>query len=578
MGFFKSTRLLLRSFFFLQTYRFRYIVGVIFSSFELVLIFAVPIINEMLVEIATGTEDTYIIRQISILFALFLLLVPFVTAGKYMLNTANILGTIEMRKAVLARIQNMPIENVAKYKIGDIIASITTDVDRVSNVFQFFIIMRLAQCVIIVAVSSVLLIQTDWRLGLIGFSFGFVSFTLAFTLNPYVQRLDKNARTDIGSASSLLIEVIRGMSIIRVFLIDYLISEKYNKMVNNVRIKRGKFRTMNGLSYGVIDFFIFVVQTIGFAVAINFVLDGSLTIAQAVYSATLMGVLARGIHSFSEFLLIIQPSIVSVKRVFEILDSPEEVIRETKVVPDFNSEIAISLKNISFSYEEGGENVLNNITIDIKRGEKLAIVGGTGSGKTTLMKLLMGLYEPTKGDIVFFGANFHNLSLKDIRELSAYVSQDVFILDSTVYDNILLGGKEDTKEDDVIYAAKMANVHDFIIKLPNGYNTIMGEKGSSFSGGQRQRISIARALVKNAPLLLLDEATAALDAIAEEEVVKGIDKLLKNTTSITIAHKLSTIKNSNRIILLEEGQIVAIGTHDELLESSCWYKNSVLSK
>jgi len=539
----------------MKKHRKRYVGGLVFSSFELAIIFVIPIVNEMLVAMVTDIGDDNTLQLVSLILAGCLMLIPFVATGQYYLNTANILGTIEIRKAIFDRILNIPIAIMPDRKMGDYITSLTTDVNRASNVFNFSMIIRVAQFIILVSVSTVLLMLTDWRLSVVGFFFGITNMILAMILNPRVQELDRHARVDVALSSSFLIEVLQGMSIIRVFLLKYIVMENFGKIIDRIRLKRESFQTMSGFSYGIIDFFLFTAQTTGFAIAIHFVSQGSLTIANSVFAATLIGVLTNGIHKFSEFLLLIQPSIVSVRRIYDILDSSQEDERETDLTPDTSGEIAVRLSGVSFSYAGKLNKVLDNINLEIKTGEKLAIIGDSGSGKTTLMIIIMGLYEPSEGTIEYFGVDSSNISLRDIRQLSAYVAQESFVFDNTIRYNIALG-KQDATDEEIIAATKKANIHDHILALPNSYDTLTGEMGVLLSGGERQRICIARALLKNAPILLLDEATASLDSDTEEKILEELNLISQESTIISIAHRQSSIINADRVIKLENGQVV----------------------
>jgi len=267
--------------------------------------------------------------------------------------------------------------------------------------------------------------------------------------------------------------------------------------------------------------------------------------------------------------LLIQTSLASAERVFKILESEAQVeLGEKKNIATFNSNINIT--NLSFSYDEN-KKILDNISFNIKKGQKIAIVGKSGSGKSTLINLLPRFYEVSKNQISIDGTDVLDVSLKSLRKLMSIVPQDSFLFNDTIENNILFG-KTNTLESEIIEAAKKANAHEFIEKLSEKYKTIIGERGLKLSGGQRQRISIARAILKESPILILDEATASLDSDSEKEVHKAIDNLIKNKTVIIIAHRLSTIMSADHIIVLNNGQLVEQGTHQELINQSGEYK------
>jgi len=334
----------------------------------------------------------------------------------------------------------------------------------------------------------------------------------------------------------------------------------YHRRCEVVRNKRAKFRAINGVSYGVMDIFSFSAQAVGFMAAIFLLMRGETNLGDAVYMASLMALASNGLLSFSTFILWIQPSLVSAKRVFEILDEKcedEDYGADTgvqDVAPNISSKEAICIKNMSFAYSDGTR-ALHDINLSISNGENIAFIGASGGGKSTLAQIIASLYEPSEGSITFYGVDGRSLSRKKIRELIAYVPQEPVLFDGTIYDNIALG-KSDATDEEIKQATKEAGLEDFILSQPEGYDVEVGERGTTVSGGQRQRIAIARAILKNAPILILDEATSALDSDTEAQVQKSLDKLAKGRTTITVAHRMSTIKNADRVITLENGRIV----------------------
>lgn len=277
------------------------------------------------------------------------------------------------------------------------------------------------------------------------------------------------------------------------------------------------------------------------------------------------------IKSFSRILEIAGEATASCNRVFEILDSVSDVeeISNPLVLSDINGDITFN--NVSFGYIEGN-NILNNINLNIKAGESVAFVGATGVGKTTIASLLNRFYDPVLGDISIDDVNIKNASLESLRNNISMVLQDTFLFNGTVYENISYSFKGATKED-VINAAKAANAHSFIENLEDGYDTIIGERGVKLSGGQKQRLSIARAVLRNTPILILDEATSALDVKTEKEIQSALDDISKNRTTIIIAHRLSTIRNVDKIVVLHKNSIAEIGSHDELIRSGGIYSS-----
>jgi subfamily B ATP-binding cassette protein MsbA len=258
----------------------------------------------------------------------------------------------------------------------------------------------------------------------------------------------------------------------------------------------------------------------------------------------------------------IQKGIAGAQRVFEIIDLDPEIVDRSDAVELVNIQDKIEFKNVSFSYDETP--ILRNINLTVSAGEVIAFVGMSGGGKTTLVNLIPRFYDVTSGQILIDGHDIRDVTLLSLRSQIGIVTQQTILFNDTVRNNIAYGS-HDCSEEDIIAAARAANAHDFIVNLPEGYETVIGELGTKLSGGERQRISIARALLKNAPILILDEATSALDTEAEREVQEALERLMKGRTTFVIAHRLSTIRNADRIVVLVKGEIVEEGSHETLL-------------
>lgn len=567
---FKSgINLLLRSFSFFKSEKRKFLFGIFLSSFELALLFTTPYINKLLIEIVTGKSQSNIVSVVAILFVIFLFLVPLIIIGKYYQNITSAKATMEMRKSIFSRIMNIPYNRIAKYKTGDYIIRLTSDVRQSSFAFQSFAMGSLIRFVVIMSISLVLLLINDWRVAVAGIIYSLVTFILSILLNPYVKKLEHETKIQIVNSSSFLVDAMRGIPIVRIFTMHEVLSEKYHKVCQIIKSKRIKYQTMNGIAYGAIDFFTYSAQAVGFIVAI-LIRSENVDLSNAVFNATLMGLMAKSMHSLSTFLLLIQPSLVSMERVFEIIDIDEEDLSETNAKIDTSLDYAISFDNVSFSYDNE-KKIIDNLTLKIKNGEHLAIVGGSGGGKSTLIKLVQDFYRPTNGSISFFDKKSADMSTSSIRKLSSYIPQECSLFEGTIGENIALG-KLDSTENEIINAAKKANIHEFVETLPKKYDTQIGERGARLSGGQKQRIAIARAIIKGSPILLLDEATASLDSETEKEIYEFLSEITKGMTTITVAHRLSTIKDADRILVMEQGKIVEEGIFENLLKQGGRFK------
>ena len=557
----KVIRLFAKSFQFLGEARGRYLLGVALGACQLALLFATPTINQMLIDIATGERQGNVVYTLLGMLAVFLLLVPPVVAGRYLQATAASQGSAHLRKKLFRHILAMPVEEQSKFKAGDFLTRLTDDVNRTTEVFASFSVQQLIRFVVVFTATLVLLLVHDWRIALAGVAYGAINLALSLRLNPYAKSLEADAKTEVVRSASFLMEAIRGIPIVRVFTLGPVLGERYRRICECIREKRMKYRTVIGITYGVVDFFSQSAQAVGFLLGVLLAGD-EVSLGQAVFNATLMGMMADSVYRLSTFLLLIQPNLVGMERVFHLLSQPVEATVPQQVLPA-QGEAAVELRDVSFSY--GEKPVLDHVSLTVRRGERLAIVGDSGGGKSTLIKVMEAFYRPQSGELRYFGVVGEKLSPADIRALFAYVPQECTLFDGTIGENIALGRPGATQEE-VESAAKEAGIHSFIQNLPQGYATPVGEAGGQLSGGQRQRVAIARALLKGAPILLLDEATAALDSQTEREIQQCLDQVSAGRTTVTVAHRLSTIENAHRVLVMEEGRVVEEGAFHQLLE------------
>lgn len=556
-------QLFFRSFAFLGDARKKYLLGIFLGSFELALLFAVPVITQILIDIATGKQDGNIMILLAVMLLMFLLFVPPVVVGKYMQATAAAKGTANLRKTMFEHIAKLPYETVMKYKTGDYITRLTDDANRTTGLFSSFVIANLIRFVVVFTVTLVLLLTHDWRMALVGILYSAVNLAASMYLNPLSKQLEREAKKEIDNSASFLVEAFRGIPIIRVFTLQQVLGERYRGICELIRQRRQKYRTVVGITYGVVDFFAQSAQAVGFMIGI--LLAGENTdLGQTVFNAALIGMMGDAVYRLSTFLLLVQPHFVAMERVFSLFDLPLENLTVGDTIINKEGKEAVRFHNVSFSYEQEKQ-VLDTVNLTLYAGEHLAIVGSSGSGKSTIIKLMEGFYVPDSGEITYYGKAGSEMSKVEIRKLFSYVPQDCVLFDGSIGDNIAMG-KAGARQEEVENAARIAGIHDFIKTLPNGYHTPVGERGGQLSGGQKQRIAIGRAILRDAPILLLDEATAALDSAAEREIQNCLDSISHSMTTVTVAHRLSTIRNADRIVVMEEGRIMEEGTFDELLQ------------
>ncbi len=542
----------------------RYLLGLALGAFELAILFSMPYINQELIDIVTGASQGDIMATLFWMLAVFLLFVPPVVYGKYLQAISSAQGTVRLRKLLFSHILHMPSGAVSRYKVGDYITRLTSDAEGAMSVFNTFLVVNLIRFAVIFPITLVMLLMGDWHIAVAGVLYSGINMGLSLYLNPLAKRLERGAKEEIAGSASFLIEALRSIPVIRVFALQAALAGRYRAACGVIREKRMKSQTVMGITYGTVDFFAQSAQAVGFILGI--VLAGSqVTLGKAVFHASLMSMMADSVFRLSTFLLLSQSRLVAMERVFKLLDEPLEDLEEgSREIPG-DGDIAVEFRDVGFSYDTGTDEVIKGLDLVLHRGEHLAIVGGSGGGKSTVIKLMEGFYAPTEGEILYFGQKGAGLSLAAIRELFAYVPQECTLFDGTLRENIALGSP-DASQARIEEAAKMADIHDFIVSLPRGYESQAGEQGGQLSGGQRQRIAIARAILKGAPILLLDEATAALDSGAEREVQQCLDRIADSLTTVTVAHRLSTIRNAHRILVMEGGRIVEEGDFDGLFK------------
>jgi subfamily B ATP-binding cassette protein MsbA len=386
-----------------------------------------------------------------------------------------------------------------------------------------------------------------------------------------LRRTSAKSQVKLGVILSIIEETISGLRIIKGFNAIEITDNKFkdqNNQLTKIMIRLFRKRDLASPMSEFLSTLVLVV-ILWFGGQLVLSENASLEPTVFIFYVVIFSQLIVPAKAFTEAYYNIQKGVASAERIQEIIDADEVITEKPDAISktDFNE--SIHYRDISFSYEQ--EFVLKNINLNIEKGKMIAIVGASGSGKSTLVDLLPRFYDCTKGEILIDGIPVKDLRIDHLRGLMGIVTQETILFNDTVFNNIAFG-MEIANGDDVIAAAKIANAHEFIENMPQGYQTNIGDRGAKLSGGQRQRISIARAVLKNPPIMILDEATSALDTESERLVQDALFKLMKNRTSVVIAHRLSTIQNANEIIVLDKGEIVERGTHSELFDKKGVYR------
>ena len=374
----------------------------------------------------------------------------------------------------------------------------------------------------------------------------------------------------IGVLTTHLHETVGGIRIVKAFGMEKYESRRFAEKNKNLFNSLMRAIKTGAISHPVMEVISILGTSLVILFGLYFIANGKMTVGDFFSFMASLVFFYRPLRDLNGVNNTVQDGVAAAQRIFEVLDTQPEIKNRQGALSVSRDFRTIEFRNVAFKYEDAI--VLKDINLTVQTGETIAIVGKSGGGKTTFVNLIPRFYDVTGGSILIDGMDIRNLSIESLRSLTAIVTQQTFLFNDTVRDNIAYGdpGKQ---FEDIVRAAQSAYAEDFIRELPLGYDTVIGESGVKLSGGQRQRIAIARALLKNAPILILDEATSSLDTQSEREVQNALDSLMKGRTSFVIAHRLSTIMNANRIIVLKDGRIVEQGRHEDLLARGGEYKN-----
>ena len=488
--------------------------------------------------------------------------------GLYYLTPLNAHTAKDIRNSLFHKVLTLPLSFYNRHKAGDIITRFNADMADIESLIRNSIDIVLRQSIVIIVFLATLIIISPWLTLLSLLIFPAVSY---FTgrITKSIRKKAQSGQAELSNIASLYEESISGLRVIKSFgTMDFFKAKFEGKNRKYTRLTNSIIRLME-LTAPLAEVLIslslmFIILAGGILILNKGTLAADSLILFVVVFARLVPPFQTSIRSYSY----IQRGLVSAKRVFEVLESDEKIMEKENAIPIKEFRDKIVFQDVNFAYNV--ENVLKNINLEIKKGETIALVGNSGGGKSTLINLLLRFYDVENGQLLIDGKNIQDYVISDVRTLYGVVSQDVLLFNDSIYNNICFG-KENMDMQRVMEAAKIANAHDFIMEMPDGYQTLVGDRGMKLSGGQKQRISIARAVIGNPPILLLDEATSSLDSQSEQAVQQALNNIMQNRTSIIVAHRLATIQNADRIIILQNGAIVEEGKHEELVEKRGWY-------
>jgi len=532
-----------------------------------------PFLKNMIIRLRLGDlllkEDMEMLILLPIAIILLFSLKGIFNFGQaYLMNFVGLRIVADLREKLYNHLQNLSLSFFTKTPTGILISRITNDVNLIQGSVSNAVTGLIKDIFTIFGLIGVVFLR-DWKLAIIAL----IIFPIAiFPIKEFGKRLRKyswKSLQRIGSITTFLHETISGNRIVKAFNMEEYEKRRFaeeNERYFRINLKRVKIRAF---SHPLME----LLGGIGVAVIIwvggYSVIRGEVTPGTFFSFMAAIFMLYAPIRELNKLNLEIQEGLAAAGRVYELLDTVSDIREEEGAMPLPLISKGVTFQNVSFKYDE--EIVLKDISLYVKAGEVIALVGMSGAGKTSLVNLLPRFYDVERGQVLIDDTDIRKVTLLSLRGQIGLVTQQTILFNDTVRNNIAYGRLK-CSDQEIIEAAKAANAYDFIQRLPKGYDTIIGEQGVKLSGGERQRISIARALLKNAPILILDEATSSLDSDSETEVQKALEELMKGRTVFVIAHRLSTIRNAHRIIVLSDGQIVEQGTHEELLALNGEYR------
>src|SRR5437867_4095857 len=477
----------------------------------------------------------------------------------------------DLRVRLFRHLQTLPLGFFQRTKGGQLLARVVSDTDQVKTAVTAALASLLRNVSLIVVYVAILL-GLSWRLTLIAIV---AAPVLALIIRPMIARVRRRSREQAderGELTSLVAEMVASIKLVRAYVAEAFEAERFQRLADRYRRRVLRAQRWSTLTSPVSEIFAGLVVVLIFSYGTHLALGASATLRPEVFVAFIAVALRlmSPVKAVAQYPTIMAGAVAAADRVFEVLDlPPDEGDRPGDIPAAFQERI--EYRRVSFSYDGTEAAVLRDVDLEVRRGQVVAIVGPSGAGKTTLVDLLPRFYEPTSGGILIDGVPITRFTRASVRALMGIVSQETVLLNDSVFANVAYGRSDFTLEQ-VQAAARAANADEFIAQLPESYDTLLGERGTRLSGGQRQRIAIARALLRDPPVLILDEATSALDAESERLVQEAIDRLMAHRTALVIAHRLATVRHADLIVVLSGGRIVERGTHDALFAAGGVYR------
>ncbi|MDS3931586.1 ABC transporter ATP-binding protein [Staphylococcus epidermidis] len=564
---------------FVKPYRYRIIATIIVGIIK----FGIPMLIPLLIKYAIDgvinnhsltNQEKFSHLGVAIGIALFIFLIvrpPIEFIRQYLAQWTSNKILYDIRKQLYNHLQALSARFYANNQVGQVISRVINDVEQTKDFILTGLMNIWLDCItIIIALSIMFFLDVKLTFAAI-FIFPFYILTVYFFFGR-LRKLTRVRSQALAEVQGFLHERVQGMSVIKSFAIEDNEAKNFDNHNKNFLQRAFQHTRWNAYSFAAINTVTDLGPIIVIGVGSYLAITGSITVGTLAafvgYLEQLFGPLRRLVSSFTT----LTQSFASMDRVFQLMDEDYDIKNGIGAQPIKISEGQIDLKHVSFKYNENEKEVLHDINLTINKGETVAFVGMSGGGKSTLINLIPRFYDVTQGEILIDHHNVKDFLTGSLRNQIGLVQQDNILFSDTVKENILLG-RPDATDDEVVEPAKMANAHDFISNLPNGYDTEVGERGVKLSGGQKQRLSIARIFLNNPPVLILDEATSALDLESEAIIQEALDVLSKDRTTLIVAHRLSTITHADRIVVMENGRIVETGTHQQLINKRGAYEH-----
>ncbi|TDE49106.1 ABC transporter ATP-binding protein [Flavobacterium sp. GT3P67] len=546
-------------------HRWKFYVGLIFLLFTGATALAFPKLMGMLIDCVKNKDNSQANMIAGGLIVILFLqsIFSFFRLYLFVNFTENTLANL--RLALYSNLVKLPMSFFSQKRVGELNSRISSDITQIQDTLTSTIAEFLRQFILIIG-GVLLLANESIKLTLLMLSVVPLVAVAAVIFGRFIRKYSKNVQDKVAESQVIVEETMQGISIVKAFANEWYEIARYNgkiKEVVKIAIKGGKYR---GYFASFIIFCLFgaIVAVVWFGVRLS--ISGEMSVGQLISFVLYSTFVGASFGGIAELYAQIQKAIGATERVFELLDeTPEKINSVQNIAETQKIKGNVTFKNVAFSYHSRKEiKVLKDVSFTANFGQKIAIVGPSGTGKSTIASLLLRFYTIDEGEILIDGKNIYDFDLENLRGSMSIVPQDVILFGGTIRENIAYG-KPNATEEEIVTAAKQANAYNFVESFPEKFETIVGERGIKLSGGQRQRIAIARALLKNPSVLILDEATSSLDSESEKLVQEALEILMQGRTSIIIAHRLSTIRSADQILVLDKGKITEQGTHKELI-------------